>query len=111
MDGENVLIEALASSDFKLSIFDKKRTESLELAAIEQTKQQLGEDLSPTAISSKQNNDTESLLAVVKGMSTNQRKHVVELLKQNGLGDPLTKDKIVQNSYTVEKVIRNNTSN
>jgi hypothetical protein len=44
-------------------------------------------------------------------MSASQRKKVIDLLKQNGLGDPLTKEKLVQNSFTVEKTIRDNASN
>ena len=41
-------------------------------------------------------------------MPTEQRKKVIELLKQSGLGDPLTKENLVQNAFTVDKVIRDN---
>jgi hypothetical protein len=41
-------------------------------------------------------------------MSASQRKNIIDLLKQSGLDDPLTKEKIIQNSFTVEKIIRGN---
>lgn len=63
------------------------------------------------ATSDKKNNDSKSLLATVKSVSASQRNNVIELLKQNGLGDPLTKEKVVQNSFTVEKMIRDHASN
>jgi stalled ribosome rescue protein Dom34 len=111
MTDEKVLLEALSSPDFKVSVHDKKRIDVLETETAEETRKQFGEDPYPTAVSDKKNDDTKSLLAIVKSMSTNQRKNIIELLKQNGLDDPLTKEKIVQNSFTVEKIIRNNASN
>jgi len=108
MADEKVLLEALSSSDFKVSIHDKKRTDELEKEAAEETKKQFGEDLNSTEAFDTKHGDTKSLLAVVKGMSGSQRKNVIDLLKQSGLGDPLTKEKIIQNSFTVEKIIRDN---
>jgi hypothetical protein len=109
MADEKILYEALSSSDFKVSIHDKKRTDAEETKTIIENKQQFGEELIPEASNDK-NNDKESLLSIVKGMSTEQRKKVIESLKQNGLADPLTKEKLVQNAFTVEKTIRENAS-
>jgi hypothetical protein len=111
MADEKVLFEALASPDFKVSIHDKKRTESLEIATAEETKKQFGEDLNPIAASETKNEDTKSLMSAVKGMPANQRQNVIETLKQSGLGDPLTTENLIQNSFTVDKAIRNNPSN
>jgi hypothetical protein len=111
MADEKVLLEALSSSDFKVSVHDKKRTDALESEAAEATKKQFAEDPTPTSASDQKHDDTKSLLSIVKSMSASQRKKVIDLLKQNGLGDPLTKEKLVQNSFTVEKTIRDNASN
>jgi hypothetical protein len=110
MADEKVLLEALASSGFKVSIHDKKRTDALEIEAAEDTKKQFGEDLNPTASGAMKNEDAKSLLSLFKNMSESQRKNVIKLLKHNGLDDPLTKENIVQNSFTVEKTIRGNAS-
>jgi hypothetical protein len=111
MSDEKVLLEALSSSDFKISANDKKRTDALETEAAEETRKQFGEDPNPTAASDKKNEDTKSLVSIVKAMSTAQRQQVIESLKQSGLDDPLTKEKLVQNSFTVEKAIRDSSSN
>ena len=105
MSDEKVLLEALASSDFKVSIHDKKRTDAEETKIAIENKQQFGEDVDPQALKDK-NDDKHSLLSVFKGMSADKRRQVIELLKQHGLGDPLTKEKLVQNSFTVETTIR-----
>lgn len=110
MADEKVLFDALSSSDFKVSIHDKKRTDAEETKTVIENKQQLGEEPNPEALTDK-NDDKVSLLSIVKSMSTEQRKRVIETLKQNGLGDPLTKEKLVQNSFTVGKIIRDNSSN
>jgi len=44
-------------------------------------------------------------------MSATQRQKVIDSLKQGGLGDPLTKEKIVQNAFTVDKTIRDSIDN
>ena len=111
MSDEKILLEALSSSDFKVSVHDKKRTDALETEAAEETKKQFGEDPNPTAASDRKKEDTKSLLSIVKAMSTGQRQKVIESLKQAGLGDPLTKENLVQNSFTVEKTIRDNSAN
>ncbi len=108
MADEKVLFEALSSSDFKVSVYDKKRTDKLEKGAAEETRKQFGEDPNPTAAFDTKHGDTKSLLAVVKSMSASQRNNIIDLLKQSGLDDPLTKEKIIQNSFTVEKIIRGN---
>ena len=110
MADEKVLLEALSSSGFKVSVHDKNRTDALEIGAAEETRKQFGEDPNPAAADSK-TQDAKSLLSVFKAMSDSQRKKVIEVLKQNGLGDPLTKEKIIQNSFTVEKTIQDNASN
>ncbi len=111
MEDEKVLLEALSSTAFKVSANDKKRTDALETEAAEETKKQFGEDPNPTASSDAKKLDTKSLLSLIESMSSNQRNKVIDLLKQNGLGDPLTKEKLVQNSFTVGKIIRDNSSN
>lgn len=105
MSDEKILLEALASSGFKVSIHDKKRTDAEETKTAIENKQQFGEDVDPQALKDK-NDDKHSLLSVFKGMSADKRRQVIELLKQQGLGDPLTKEKLVQNAFTVEKTIR-----
>ena len=107
MADEKILLEALASSDFKVSIHDKKRTDAEETKAAIENKQQFGEEVNPEASNDK-NDDKESLLSIFKGMSTEQRKKVIESLKQGGLSGPLTKEKLVQNAFSVEKTIRDN---
>jgi hypothetical protein len=107
MTDEKILLEALASSDFKVSIHDKKRTDAEETKCVIENKQQMGEDIDLEAALGK-NDDKKSLLSIFNGMSTAQRKKVIESFKQNGLGDPLTKEKLVQNAFTVEKTIRDN---
>lgn len=82
---------------------DTKETE----VAIENKQQQLGEDPNPEASNNKHDDKT-SLLSIVKNMSVEQRRKIIESLKQNGLGDPLTKENLVQNAFTVEKTIREN---
>ena len=104
MADEKLLIEALASSGFKLSIHDKKRVDELEAETAADTKRQFGEDVLPAG--SMKNEDSKSLLSTFKNMSQSQRMKVIDSLKQNGLGDPLTKQDIIQNSFTVEKTIR-----
>jgi hypothetical protein len=112
MADENALFEALASSGFKVSIHDKKRTDALEIETERDTKKQYGEDLHPTSASDHmEKEDTKSLLSIFKNMSESQRKKVINTLKECGLDDPLTKDKIIQNSFTVEKTIREMASN
>ncbi|CAF0948593.1 unnamed protein product [Rotaria sordida] len=107
MSEETILLEALSSSDFKTSIHDKKKIDVQETKTVIETKQQLGEIINPDVLENK-NDNNESLLSLVKRMSTEQRKKVIESLKQNGLSNPLTKEKIIQNAFTVEKVIRDN---
>ncbi|CAF0929350.1 unnamed protein product [Rotaria sordida] len=107
MSEETILLEALSSSDFKTSIHDKKKIDAKETKTAIETKQQLGEIINPDVLENK-NDNNESLLSLVKRMSTEQRKKVIESLKQNGLSNPLTKEKIIQNAFTVEKVIRDN---
>jgi hypothetical protein len=108
MAEEKILLDALSSSDFKVSIHDKKRTDAKETKiAIENKQQKFGEELNPEASNDK-NDDKRSLLSIVKGMSAIQLKNVIESLKQNGLDGPLTKEQIVQNAFTVEKTIREN---
>jgi len=107
MTDEKVLLEALSSSDFKVSVHDKKRTDALETEASDETRKQFGEDPNPTAALNGKHN----LLSIVNGMSATQRANIIELLKKSGLGDPLTKEKIVQNAFTVQKIIRDNASN
>jgi hypothetical protein len=107
MTEEKILLEALSSSDFKVSIHDKKRTDAEETKTVIENKQQLGEEPNPEALTDK-NDDKRSLLAIMKGMSTEQRKKVIESLKKNGLADPLTKEELTQNAFTVDKVIRDN---
>ncbi|CAF1512627.1 unnamed protein product [Adineta steineri] len=104
MTDEKILFEALSSSDFKVSIHDKKRTDAEEIKTVIENKQQLGEEPNLEA----SNDDKQSLLSIVKNMSTEQRKNIIELFKQNGLDDPLTKEKLVQNAFTVDKIIRDN---
>jgi hypothetical protein len=107
MADEKILLEALSSSGFKVSIHDKKRTDAEETKTVIENKRQHGEEPNPEASVDK-NNDKKSLLSIVKGMSAEQRKKVIELLKQNGLGDPLTKEQLIQNAFTVDKTIREN---
>jgi hypothetical protein len=107
MTEEKILLEALSSSDFKVSIHDKKRTDAEETKTVIENKQQLGEEPNAEALNDK-NDDKRSLLAIMKGMSTEQRKKVIESLKKNGLADPLTKEELTQNAFTVDKVIRDN---
>lgn len=107
MTDEKILLEALSSSDFKVSAHDKKQIEAKETEVANETKQQFGEEPNLEASIDKSNNKT-SLLSIVKNMSTDQRKKVIELLKQGGLGDPLTKEKLVQNAFSVDKIIRDN---
>lgn len=107
MSDEKILLEALTSSDFKVSIHDKKRTDAEETKTVIENKQQFGEDVDLQALKDK-TDDKQSLISIVKGMSADKRRQVIELLKQNGLGDPLTKEKLVQNAFTVEKTIRDN---
>jgi hypothetical protein len=110
MVDEKVLLEALSSADFKVSIYDKNRTDALETEAAEENNKKYGEDSNPIAASDNKNTYTKSLVSIVEGMSTIQRQEVIQLLKQNGLGDPLTKEDLVNNSFTVEKTIRDNAS-
>ena len=107
MSDEKVLLEALASSGFKVSVHDKKRTDAEETKTVIENKQQFGEEIDPQALQDK-TDDKQSLLSLVKNMSADKRAKVIELLKQNGLGNPLTKEKIVQNAFTVDKIIRDN---
>jgi len=107
MTDEKILLDALSSSDFKVSIHDKKRIDAEETKTVIDNKQQQGEEIDPEALNTT-NDDKRSLLSIVKGMSVEQRKKIIELLKQNGLGDPLTKEKLVQNAFTVETTIRDN---
>jgi len=107
MAEEKILLDTLSSSDFKVSIYDKKRTDAEETKIAIETKQQFGEELNPEASNDK-NDDKRSLLSIVKGMSAKQRKNVIESLKQSGLDGPLTKEQLVQNAFTVEKTIRDN---
>jgi hypothetical protein len=107
MTEEKILLEALSSSDFKVSIYDKKRTDAEETKTVIENKQQLGEETHAEALNDK-NDDKRSLLSIMKGMSTEQRKKVIESLKKNGLGDPLTKEELTQNAFTVDKIIRDN---
>ena len=106
---EKVLLDTLSSSDFKVSIHDKKRIDAEETKTVIENKQQLGEETNPEALNDKKDDKT-SLLSIFKNMSTEQRKKVIETLKQNGLSDPLTKEKIIQNAFTVDKTIREHTS-
>jgi hypothetical protein len=110
MTDEKILLDALSSSDFQVSIHDKKRIDAEETKTVIDNKQQQGEEIDPEALNAT-NDDKRSLLSIVKGMSTERRKKIIELLKQNGLGDPLTKEKLVQNAFTVETTIRDNASN
>lgn len=110
-ENEKILLEALASSGFKVSVHDKKRTEAEEKKTVIENKQQCGEDPNPEASNDDKNNDNQSLLSIVKSMSAEQRRKVIETLKQGGLGDPLTKEKLVQNAFTVDKTIRDNAKN
>ena len=110
MADEKVILDALSSTAFKVSAHDKKQVDDLETEAAEETKKQFGEDSNPTASSDAKKLDTKSLLSLFKSMSSNQRNKVIDLLKQNGLGDPLTQEKLVQNSFTVGKIIRDNSS-
>ncbi|CAF1057494.1 unnamed protein product [Adineta ricciae] len=107
MTDEKILLEALTSSDFKVSIHDKKRTDAEATKMVIENKQQLGEQLDIDAIN-KKNDDRESLLTIYKSMPSEQQKKVIEILKQSGLADPLTKENIVQNAFTVDKTIRDN---
>ncbi|CAF3502612.1 unnamed protein product [Rotaria sp. Silwood1] len=107
MSEETILLEALSSSDFKTSIHDKKRTDAEETKVAIENKQQFGETINPEELQ-QTNDDNESLLSLVKRMSTEQRRKVIATLKQNGLSNPLTKEKLIQNSFTVEKIIRDN---
>ncbi|CAF1666612.1 unnamed protein product [Adineta ricciae] len=109
MTDEKVLLEALSSGDFKVSVRDKNRTDRLETETAIETKKQFGEDTSSTSLD--RNDDAKALLSMIKGMSSSQRQTVIDTLKQNGLGDPLTKEKLIQNAFTVEKTIRDNASN
>ncbi|CAF0860888.1 unnamed protein product [Adineta steineri] len=111
MADEKVLLEALSSSEYKVSIHDMKQVDAHETEAAEETRKQFGEDPLPTATSDDKNKDTKSLLSIVKAMSTSQRQKVIELLKQKGLGDPLTKENLVQNAFTVEQTIRGSATN
>ncbi len=107
MSDEKILLEALASSGFRVSIHDKKRTDAEETKSAIENKQQFGEE--PISEASNDKNDNQgSLLSIVKGMSAEKRTKVIQLLKQGGLGDPLTKEKLVQNAFTVETTIRDN---
>ncbi|UJR15934.1 hypothetical protein I4U23_002854 [Adineta vaga] len=107
MTDEKVLLEALSSTDFKVSVREKNQTDALETEAAAETKKQFGENL---AISADKNTGAQSLLSKVKAMSASQRQKVIDSLKQNGLGDPLTKEKLIQNAFTVEKTIQDNVS-
>jgi hypothetical protein len=107
MTDEKILLEALASSDFKVSIHDKKRTDAEETKTVIENKRQFDEEVNLQGSNDKKE-DKKSILSIVKNMSTEKRKKVIELLKQSGLGDPLTKDKLIQNAFTVEKTIRDN---
>ena len=111
MADEKVLLEVLASPDFKSSAQDKKQTDQRETEVAEETKNKFGEDPNPTAATPEsKKQDNSSLLSLVKGMSSAQRQKVIETLKQNGLGDPLTKEKLIQNAFTVDKTIREQSS-
>lgn len=107
MADQKILLDALSSSDFKVSIHDKKRTDAEETKTVIENKQQCGEEPNAEASSNK-NDDKQSLLSIVKGMSAEQRKKVIESLKQNGLGDPLTKEQLIDNAFTVDQMIRDN---
>ncbi|UJR30657.1 hypothetical protein I4U23_018181 [Adineta vaga] len=107
MTDEKVLLEALSSSDFKVSIHDKKRTDAEETRTIIENKQQMGEQPNINAANEK-NDDNKSLLSIFKNMSAEQRTKVIEMLRQNGLDDPLTEEKFVQNAFTVDQIIREN---
>ncbi|CAF1225981.1 unnamed protein product [Adineta ricciae] len=105
-DGK-ILLEALTSSDFEVSIHEKKRTDAKATKTVIENKQQLGEQLDVDA-TNKKNDDRESFLTICKSMPSDQQKKVIEILKQSGLGDPLTKESIVQDAFTVNTAIREN---
>ncbi len=107
MAEEKILLGALSSSDFKVSIHDKKRTDAEETKIAIENNQKYGEEPNPGA-SNEKIDDKRSLLSIVKGMPAEQRENVIESLKQSGLDDPLTKEKLVQNAFTVDKTIRDN---
>ena len=50
MTEEKILLEALSSSDFKVSIHDKKQTNAEETKIIIENKQQCGEETNPEAL-------------------------------------------------------------
>jgi len=111
MADEKILLEALTSSDFKVSAREKKQTDAEEKKTAIETKQQFGEETNLEALNKSKDNDQQSLLSIVKRMSATQRQKVIDSLKQGGLGDPLTKEKIVQNAFTVDKTIRDSIDN
>lgn len=108
MADEKILVEALGSSDFKVSAQEKRQTDLEEKKVAVENKQQFGEETNLEALNANKTNDQKSLLLIFKNMSAEQRQKVIDLLKQNGLGDPLTKEKIIQNAFTVDKTIRDN---
>ena len=111
MVDEKVLVEALSSPDFKLSAHEKKQTDQRETEVGEETNNKFGEDANLSAATSeskKQNNS--SLLSLVKSMFRAQCQKVIDVLKENGFGDPLTKEKLIQNAFTVDKTIREQSS-
>ena len=110
MADEKVLLEVLSSPDFKVSAQDKKQIDQRETEVAEETKFKFGEDQNPTAASDSKKQETNSLVSLVKAMSSEQRQKVINTLKQNGLGDPLTKEKLVQNAFTVDQTIREQSS-
>jgi hypothetical protein len=110
MSDEKVLLEVLSSPDFKVSAQHKKRIDQRETEVAEDTKYKFGEDSNPATASDSKKHETSSLLSLFKAMSSEQRQKVIDTLKQNGLGGPLTKDKLVQNAFTVDKTIREQSS-
>ncbi|CAF2512563.1 unnamed protein product [Rotaria sp. Silwood2] len=81
MSDEATLLEALSSSDFKTSIHDKKRTDAEETKAAIENKQQFGK-IKNSEVSEKINDNNESFLSLVKHLSTELRKKIIESLKQ-----------------------------
>lgn len=110
MADEKVLLEVLSSADFKVSADAKKQIDQRETQVAEETKNKFGEDQNTTAATDTKKHESHSLLSLVKAMSSEQRQEVISALKQNGLGDPLTEEKLVQNAFTVDQTIREHSS-